>query len=60
MYTYLTDMKNSQVLSLAYVIFKTPSPSNIFIEREREIIKNAPLQGKFPPCDTNTVLVILK
>ena len=54
MYTYFTAMKNSRGVPLAYVIGKTPDLSGIFIDREQEIIQNAPLKGNMK------VLAILK
>ena len=53
-------MKNSQGLTLTYVIRKTPDPSDIVIDREQEVIKNYPLQGNLFSHDTKMVLVIIK
>ena len=37
-YNYFTATKNSQRLTITYVIRKTPDPSGIVIDREQEII----------------------
>ena len=42
-YTYFTDMRNSQGVPLVYFIQKTPAPSGIFIDGEQEIVLNFPL-----------------
>ena len=39
-------MENSRGVPLAYAIRKTPDPSDIFLDREQDIIQNTPLQGK--------------
>ena len=33
-YNYFTDVKDSQGLSLTYIILKTPNPSGIVMEKE--------------------------
>ena len=45
---------------LAYDIRNTPDPSGIVMDREQDIIQNAPLQGKMFSLDTKKFLVILK
>ena len=59
-YTYFTATKNIQGVPLAYIIGNTPAPYGIVIDREQEIILNAPLQGNMFSRDTKKVLVILK
>ena len=59
-YNYFTNIKNSRVSPLAYVIRKTPDRSGIVIEREQEIIQDAPLQRNMFTHDTKKVLAITK
>ena len=59
-YTYFTAMKNRRVLPLTYGIRKKPALSGIVIDRGKEIIQNAPLQGNIFSCDTNKILAIIK
>ena len=59
-YTYFTTIKNIRVVPLAYIIRNTPAPSGIVIDREYEIIQNAPLQGNIFSRDTKKVLAIIK
>ena len=60
MHTYFTSTKNIRGAPLTYVIHKTQAPSVIVIDREQDIIQNAPLQGNIFSCGTNKVLVVLK
>ena len=58
MYTYFIAMKNSRVVTLAYVILKTPDSSRIVIYGGKKIIKNDPLQVNIFSHDTKKVLEI--
>ena len=60
MYTYFTATKNSWGVPLTYVIRKTPASSGIVINREQEMIQNAPLQGNIFSFETKKVLEIIK
>ena len=60
MHTYFTSTKNIRGAPLTYVIHKTQAPSVIVIDREQDIIQNAPLQGDMFYRDTKKFLVITK
>ena len=53
-------MKNSQGLTLTYVLRITPYLSRIIIDREQEIIQNSPLHGNVFLRNTKKFLVVLK
>ena len=59
-YNYFTAMKNSSGVPLAYIIRNTPALSDIVVDREQEIIKNASLQGNMFSRKTKKVVAILK
>ena len=59
-YTYFADMRNSWGVPLVYNILNTPAPSDIFIDREQDIIQKNTLQGNMFSCNTKKVLVIIK
>ena len=60
LYTYFTTTKNIQGFTFAYITCKTPSTSGIFVDREHEIMKNAPLQGNMFSCEIKKVLATIK
>ena len=59
-YYYFIATKKSWGLPFRYFIHKILPPSGIVIDREQDIIQNAPLQGNIFYRDTKKILGILK